>query len=167
MNSNPYSIHTDIVQKQSWGKVRNNLVWITLPAFIILSATAAATGIGIKHKWFKGTSANTANSAVAFQQQEKIESELITVSRFGFVPLAISRPAKDFVMTIVNRTADPQLNLTLNRAVGNRPTEKVIDINLKRGRGSWNAHFNLPPGEYELSEASHPEWRCKITITPR
>jgi hypothetical protein len=70
-------------------------------------------------------------------------------------------------MTIVNRTADPELNLTLTRTVGNRPTDKIIDVNLKRGRGSWNAHFNLPPGDYELSEASHPEWKCKITLTPR
>ncbi len=105
--------------------------------------------------------------AEAVQQQEQIESELITVSRFGFMPLAIKRPAKDFVMTIVNRTADPELNLTLTRTVGNRPTDKIIDVNLKRGRGSWNAHFNLPPGDYELSEAGHPEWKCTITLTPR
>ncbi|MBP6823107.1 MAG: hypothetical protein KA368_16275 [Acidobacteria bacterium] len=104
---------------------------------------------------------------VTAQQQEQIESELITVSRFGFMPLAIKRSAKDFVMTIVNRTADPELNLTLNRTVGNRPTDKVIDVKLKKGRGSWNAHFNLPPGDYELSEASHPEWKCTITLTPR
>lgn len=111
--------------------------------------------------------ANTAEAGSTTQQQEQIESELITVNRFGFIPLAIKHPAKDFVMTIVNRTADPQLNLTLNRTVGNRPTDKIIDVNLKRGRGSWNAHFNLPPGDYELSEAGHPEWKCKITLTPR
>ncbi len=101
------------------------------------------------------------------QANEKLESELITVSRFGFMPLAITRPFKDFVMVIENRTADPELNLTLNRTVGNRPTDKVTDVKLKRGRGNWYAHLNLPPGEYELSEASHPEWKCKITLTPR
>ncbi|MEK7831947.1 MAG: hypothetical protein AAB401_12715 [Acidobacteriota bacterium] len=105
--------------------------------------------------------------AVAIQQPEQIESELITVSRFGFMPLAIKRPAKDFVLTIVNRSADPELNLTLSRTVGNRPTDKVIDVKLKRGRGSWNAHFNLPPGDYELTEINNPNWKCTITVTPR
>ena len=140
---------------------------VTFGFVISRRVIAGTTGRTIKPSELVLTSANTAEANVTVQQQEQIESELITVSRFGFMPLAIKRPAKDFVMTIVNRTADPELNLTINRTVGNRPTGKIIDVNLKRGRGSWNAHFNLPPGDYELSEASHPEWKCTITLTPR
>lgn len=139
---------------------------LSITSFALVTTLCAATvagGIGLKNGWFTAFG----KAAVAVQQEEKIESELVTVSRFGFMPLSINRPAKDFVMTIVNRTADTELNLTLNRIVGNSPTDKVIDVNLKRGRGNWYANFNLPPGEYELSEASHPEWRCKITLTPR
>ncbi len=166
MNSNPYPFHADLVPEQSLRKRQDNLVLVTLMAFI-LTATGVAAGIGVKRNWFTTTNHNVSSNAIAVQQQEQIESELVTVNRFGFMPLAIKRPAKDFVMTIVNRTADPELKLTLNRSVGNRPTDKIIDVNLKRGRGSWYAHFSLPPGDYELSEASHPEWKCQITLTPR
>lgn len=152
---------------------------LAVSAFVLIGVVAAA--VTVTHAVRSRNAANSTASpaqvvaalpspvmpAVTIQQQEQIESELITVSRFGFMPLAIKRQAKDFVMTIVNRSADPELSLTLTRTVGNRPTDKIIDVNLKRGRGSWNAHFNLPPGDYELSEASHPEWKCKITLTPR
>lgn len=121
-------------------------------------------GIGVKRGWFAVSSSGVANNA---QQKEEVESELITVSRFGFMPLAIKRPAKDFVMTIVNRSSDPELNLTLSRTVGNRPTDKVIDVKLKKGRGNWYANLNLPPGDYEMTEANNPEWKCTITLTPR
>ena len=143
---------------------------IILLATLLATATVTALTVNTGNRarnWFTATGTNTASNVVAVQQEEKIESELITVSRFGFMPLTIKRPAKDFVMTIVNRSSDPELNLTLNRVVGNRPTDKVIDVKLKKGRGSWNAHFNLPPGDYELTEINNPQWKCTITLTPR
>ncbi len=138
---------------------------------ILISCVTAiglvAAAVTVERRLAAATRISTASNVVSVQQEEKIESELITVSRFGFMPLAIKRPAKDFVMTIVNRSSDPELNLTLSRTVGNRPTDKIIDVKLKKGRGSWYAHFNLPPGDYELSEANNPQWKCSITLTPR
>lgn len=130
----------------------------------ILCAMVVTAGIGVKRGWFTVSSSGVANNA---QQKEEVESELITVSRFGFMPLAIKRPAKEFVMTIINRSSDPELNLTLSRTVGNRPTDKIIDVKLKKGRGNWYANLNLPPGDYEMTEANNPEWKCMITLTPR
>ena len=139
--------------------------------FVSLVAVAAFT-VGMIHAKAKIFSPPTfaaipSDNSTAIQADEKLESELITVNRFGFMPLSITRPAKGFALIVDNHTADPDLNLRLNRLLGNVPADKLLDLNLKRGRGNWYSQVNLPPGEYELSEANHPEWKCKITLTPR
>jgi hypothetical protein len=37
----------------------------------------------------------------------------------------------------------------------------------RRGRVRSINELDLPPGEYVLAAAGHPEWACRITLTPR
>ena len=129
---------------------------------VVLCLTAAAS-VGVKRGWF----AKLDSGAAPAQASDKVESELIILRRFGFEPAEIKRPAGEVVFVINNRSQLQDLSLTLSRVQGNRPTDKVKDTGIKKGQVNWIERFNLPPGDYVLTEASHPEWKCAITLTPR
>ena len=111
-------------------------------------------------------SRNVVRPIAAAQTEARLETELITVRRFGFDPPAIKRPAGDFQFFIANRSQSRELALTLSRVEGNRPSDKVKDVGFRKGQVKWAERFNLPPGDYVLTEASHPDWKCTITLTP-
>lgn len=111
-------------------------------------------------------SRNVVRPIAAAQTEARLETELITVRRFGFDPPAIKRPAGDFQFFITNRSQSRELSLTLSRVEGNRPSDKVKDVGFRKGQVKWAERFNLPPGDYVLTEASHPDWKCTITLTP-
>ncbi|MBS1786918.1 MAG: hypothetical protein JST85_04315 [Acidobacteria bacterium] len=111
-------------------------------------------------------SRNVVRPIAAAQTEARLETELITVRRFGFDPPAIKRPAGDFQFFITNRSQSRELALTLSRVEGNRPSDKVKDVGFRKGQVKWVERFNLPPGDYVLTEASHPDWKCTITLTP-
>jgi hypothetical protein len=106
------------------------------------------------------------STSAAIQTEERQESELITVRRFGFDPAAIKRPAGDVTFIIDNRSHLQDLSLTLSRVQGNKPSDKVKDVGFRKGQVKWLERFNLPPGDYVLTEASQPDWKCSITLTP-
>lgn len=133
---------------------------------IALATICAATivaGVGMKRNWFITASSRT----IAAQADEGLEIEQITVRRFGFEPAAITRSAKGFMLNFSNHSGLPVLALSLNKLQSNSPVAKLTEVSLKRGQGYWTTYLNLAPGEYELAEASHPEWKCRITLTPR
>src|SRR5262249_47245352 len=111
-------------------------------------------------------SAAITGGPAAAQTGDRLESELITVRRFGFEPAEIKRPAGDVIFVINNRSNLPDLSLTLSRVQGNKPTDKIKDVGVRKGQVNWIERFNLPPGDYVLTEASRPDWKCSITLTP-
>lgn len=129
-------------------------------ALASLTVVAVTAGIGVTRGWF------AANKAAIAQQKEDVEVELITVRRFGFEPTEIKRPAGDVSFIINNRSNVQDLSLTFSRVQGNRPTDKVKDIGLRKGQIRSLERLNLPPGDYVLTEANHPDWKCSITLTP-
>jgi hypothetical protein len=40
-------------------------------------------------------------------------------------------------------------------------------VRMAKGRLAWRQLVNLSPGDYVLTEATHPDLVCRITITPR
>lgn len=104
--------------------------------------------------------------STAVQTEPRLETELITVRRFGFDPAVIKRPAGDFQLFISNHSQLHELSLTLSRVQGNKPSDIVKDLGFRNGQVKWIERFNLPPGDYVLTEATHPEWKCVITLTP-
>jgi hypothetical protein len=122
-----------------------------------------AAGVGSRRGWFKKNVGVAASAPAA----DHVESELITLRPFGFDPAEIKRPAGEVVFVISNRSHQQNVSLTLSRVQGAMLTGKVKDVGLKKRQVNWLDRFNLPPGDYVLTEASHPEWKCAITLTPR
>ena len=91
------------------------------------------------------------------------EGEIVAAYRNGFEPKQITRRAGEFLLLIDNRTGLDEIQLRLERVVDR---ERLRDVSLTKRAYSWNAMLNLPPGDYALTEVSHPEWTCRITLTP-
>jgi len=144
--------------EKSWGRLV-----VLLPTTLVIVCLLAAASVGARHGW----PTKPSDGAASAQATGQVESELITLRPFGFEPAEINRPAGEVVLIINNRSLLQEVSLTLSRAQGNRPTDKLKDVGLKKGQVNWLDRFNLPPGDYVLTEASHPEWKCAITLTPR
>lgn len=97
----------------------------------------------------------------ATPQLERVESELITILPTGFQPTHITRPPGRFLIAIENRSGISAVNFHLDAEPGNR----IFQVSRTWERSDWSEVVNLSPGRYVLTETSHPEWRCVITIT--
>jgi hypothetical protein len=108
--------------------------------------------------------ANKHNIAADHQQNRTrlLETEIVTVTRRGFEPTAITRSQGEFILMIENPNRQ-ELNFTLSRKNG----ANLHEVRASRDAPDWNELQDLQPGEYELTERSHPEWKCLITITSR
>lgn len=93
---------------------------------------------------------------------QRIESEVVTILPTGFSPSEITRPRGRFLIVVDNRSGLEETNLRLERAAGSR----LREVRRTKEELIWRQLEDLPPGEYVLTEASHPEWACRITITP-
>lgn len=130
-------------------------------AFVILAALAASA-----RAWLITTpDAQPLASAEAQGQAsgERLEAELLTIRPTGFDPVEITRPRGRFILVVNNRSGVHDLELRLDRERG----ERQIEVRLPRGRLGWKKLVDPPPGTYILTEANHPDWVCRINITPR
>ena len=105
--------------------------------------------------------ANT--SAIAADQSQRIETELITITTTGFEPSEITRPQGQFFLDVDNRSELNHLELYLERANGVR--EK--SAKMLKTAPELRLPLDLPPGTYHLRESGHANWLSRITITSR
>ena len=89
------------------------------------------------------------------------ESELITITPHGFEPREITRPLGPFLLMVDNRSGVAATALALTSEAGQRACE----MRVPREEPNWSDVVNLLPGHYVLTEADHPRWSCRITIT--
>jgi hypothetical protein len=101
------------------------------------------------------------NLTISAAQNENLEAEVITATPNGFEPAVITRPHGPFVLAVHNRSGAGELVFRVTRAQGGQLNE----VRLRIGRRRQHQRLDLPPGEYILSEAGHPAWRCQIVIT--
>jgi hypothetical protein len=92
----------------------------------------------------------------------ELQSEVITITRHGFEPRELSRPAGPFLLLLENRSGLRAMLLQLKSEDG----QTVRETHLTREESDWNSVVNIPPGRYLLTEANHPRWSCAVTITP-
>lgn len=95
----------------------------------------------------------------------RLESERITVRPTGFEPAEITRPAGRVLLAVNDRSGLGALTLRLDAGPGVRLREVRVPQDT-RGRHEWRQVVNFPPGTYVVTEANHPGWVCRITITP-
>ncbi len=138
-------------------KIRSFVFYATVLAVL---CAVSIVGIGAARGWFTAAS----RQAVSAPVDERLEIEMVTLRRFGFEPSAITRSSKGFLLKVNNRLNQPTLALSLNQLQNNHVSAKVREVNLSSGQIDWTAYLTLSPGEYELTEASHPGWKCRITV---
>lgn len=132
----------------------------TLLAVVSVTVLAAVAWAGLALADSAASAAPAAKREGA--AQERVEVELITLRPSGFDPPGITRPRGKFILSVENRSGAHEVDLRLDREAG----ERQHQTRLTRGRLRWGKMVDLPPGRYVLSEANHPDWVCRITITP-
>lgn len=94
---------------------------------------------------------------------EKLEASVVTLRPSGFDPKEITRSEGRMILVALNRTGLEDISLVFDRQAGSRLRTAPVN----RHKPRWGEVFNLTPGKYVLSEESHPEWTCTITVTAR
>lgn len=109
------------------------------------------------------TIAPARGSAQSGDHKDGVQVEIITLRHWGFEPNEVTRPHSNLVLRVDNRSGLEEMSIDIEREAG----EKVKEVRGLGGKRDWVEGVDLPPGRYVLSEADHPEWVCRITITPR
>jgi hypothetical protein len=91
------------------------------------------------------------------------EARLITFQPYGFEPSEVTLKAEPFLLAVDNRSGVHEPVFRVNRVAGGR----LHEVRMAKGRLAWRQLVNLSPGDYVLTEATHPDLVCRITITPR
>ena len=95
--------------------------------------------------------------------QNRLEAARVTLRPTGFEPEQITRPAGRFLLAVNDRSGKEDVTLLLVQGTGDRLNE--VRMRERARKHEWRQVVNLPPGRYELREASNPEHVCQITIT--
>ncbi|SRR6266571_2567456 len=90
-----------------------------------------------------------------------IDTELITLRRTGFEPAEVTRAKGPFLLSIDNKSELGEMNFRFLRENGSNERE----LRHKNDKFHLRQVVDLQPGRYTLSEANHPEWTCRISIT--
>jgi hypothetical protein len=91
-----------------------------------------------------------------------LEAELITITANGFEPAEITRPAGRVVLMFDNQSGKRPIDLRLERT----GIPRLSELRLSRKTGATKV-LHLPAGDYQVTEADHPSWSLKLTLTRR
>jgi hypothetical protein len=150
----------------------------SLSAAIVISLLCCALTALVAHAYYSGGTTDSAGfvrphaasslrtlsrpaTNLAAQQGERVETELISITPDGIQPKEIKRPKGRFFLALENRTGLRDVSLRLDREGGSR----FIDAPMLNGKLILKYSTDLPPGVYRLTEASHGDWACRVTIT--
>jgi hypothetical protein len=87
---------------------------------------------------------------------------LLVLRPTGFEPSEVTLPKGTYLLVVQNRTGLRGFALQLDRVGGGR----LHEVRLPERKLDWNGEFDLTPGDYVLREADHPDWNCRLIITP-
>ncbi len=84
----------------------------------------------------------------------------------GFEPNQVTIPPGKTRFEITNRTGLEEIELIVDReASENNGNERLERKKSPRQDRSWKSDFNLFPGTYQVTEATHPEWIFTLTVS--
>lgn len=142
-----------------------------IPLLLIIAGAATLVALAMRYSphtksrstVIASSPSKTAETNIANASEPRVLALPIQLKFGGFVPMEITRPAGDYLFSVVNQSGTPEIFLRLDRERGARLHEAA----LKKERLRWRKTVHLTPGVYLLTEANHPRWVCRITITPR
>jgi hypothetical protein len=97
---------------------------------------------------------------------QRVEAVLITVRPNGFEPAQLALPNRPFLLAVDNYSGLDGVELKLERE-DDRARGVLRAFSLNRGKLRGRALTHLPPGQYVLTDANHPEWACRINVSPQ
>lgn len=155
-------------QLKVFRRVRSVSPPLLVVALIIITGLTAGAWVWLAHASKAEVPATTHQTAAPplpqrESKQERVETELITVRSTGFEPAEITRPQGRVFFEVDNRSGLSEINLQLVAEHGNR----LHQARVRREQLDWYQELDLQPGRYLLTEADHPGWVCRITITAR
>jgi hypothetical protein len=102
-----------------------------------------------------------ATPPVRQEQQQTVDSVLVTITPRGFDNTQITTVAHPFYLMVDNRSGLNEVDLRVDRVGGDR----LRSVNVPQEQLDWSDLLDFAPGEYVLTEANHPAWSCHITLT--
>jgi hypothetical protein len=135
-----------------------------LTALLVSCAGLCVTALAVRSRAAR-VSTTQAQEHAAQQSQAaspRLEAELVVLGPNGFEPVSVTRPAGQFLLAVDNRSGIGDASLRLDREAG----ERLREVRVPKATPDWNTVVDLTPGTYVLTEADHPSWSCRITITP-
>lgn len=145
---------------------RTNFVITLLTAAVLLGSSIINLGFGGRSPSGKATLPAASELPLErhgpgfLTEDQNIEVEVVTATSAGFEPAIITRPRGPFILALHNRSGKRELVLRIFRAAG----EQLHEVRLRTGSRRQHQRLDLPTGEYIISEAGHPEWRCQLVI---
>jgi hypothetical protein len=89
----------------------------------------------------------------SFQDELQIE-----LSSNGFTPAEVQRAAGTFAIAVENTAISGEYTLQLKAQDGT----VIKEVQVQQGSAAWTV--TLSAGEYTLTENTHPQWLCRITV---
>ena len=147
---------------------RTNFVITLLAAAALLGSSIMAFSFGSHSPYRQATLLSAPELPLeppnpgAISDEQDLEVEVVTATENGFDPSIITRPRGPFILALHNMSGERELVFRIYRAQG----EQLQQVRLPPGRRANNQRLDLPPGDYVIAEANHPDWTCALTITP-
>lgn len=136
-----------------------SVIGLTVSGWSLLKSNTKAESINTTVQ----DGANLHGSSRNTSPHERVEVVRITIRPTGFEPSEIVRPAGPFLLVIDNKSGLEDINLQIQRLTGGR-RDKLHDIKVSLKQLRKAEITNLPVGQYELTEATHTDWICRVTI---
>lgn len=97
----------------------------------------------------------SAVQAAPLSYQDELQLEL---GANGFTPAEVQRAAGTVAIAVENSAIAGEYTLQLKAQDGT----VIKEVQVQKGSAAWTV--TLSAGEYTLTEASHPQWLCRITV---
>jgi hypothetical protein len=136
--------------------LRRNLVAIAVLAVVI---TSIGLGKSSRRNHTRIDAAVATTRTELTEEPSDIQALLFEVRPFGFNPSELTVPAGRYLIVLSNRTGRSDLAFRLDREGNGRVSES------RPNRRDWKQQVQLLPGNYTLTEANNPSWRCSIQVT--
>jgi hypothetical protein len=92
-----------------------------------------------------------------------LQAEVVYLRNGGFYPHAITRPAGQFVLVVVNRSGPGAIALSVKSALLNSASTAAASGDVSPAQ-SQSIVLNLAAGKYYVSDLNHPSWPV-MTLT--
>lgn len=134
--------------------------------FTITFPSMTARSLRVSHipgELSKSSVNNLRLNGESFPDQDKSKQKilLLRLTRRGFEPKEITAPPGNYFLVVHNISELDSTEIILKQESGSRLRQKQMSKEQLKLR----ERVELAPGRYILTEASHPNWVCNITIT--